>query len=148
MLNVNHNPHRLRLPAAKSLRRSLVLYLMTACLLPLAIIGVITYITIYSILQNKIQNGINASLKQEAATLENTINNLDFASFGRRTRIQKKRCCMDGKGRRLFIPAIDASPDACLRACRFPGRIGRVDHRKMAGLERLWRGTSRHLQHG
>ncbi|WP_138494572.1 sensor histidine kinase [Paenibacillus pinistramenti] len=69
-----------RPPAARSLRRSLVLYLVTACLLPLVLICIITYFTIYSILQNKIQIGINASLKQEAAALENMINNLDFAS--------------------------------------------------------------------
>ncbi|MDO7907599.1 histidine kinase [Paenibacillus sp. JX-17] len=71
-------PHR-PLPA-KSLKRSLVIYLMIGSLLPLAIIVVITYYTIYSILENKIQDGISASLKQEAAALENTINNLDFAS--------------------------------------------------------------------
>lgn len=70
-----HNPL-----AARSLRRTLVIYLMIGCLLPLALLSLITYTSIYSILTNKIENGIQASLKQEAASLENTINNLDFAS--------------------------------------------------------------------
>ncbi|SFJ22337.1 two-component system, sensor histidine kinase YesM [Paenibacillus sp. UNC496MF] len=65
---------------SQSLRRSLVIYLVIGSLLPLAVLGVMTYYSIYSILTNKIQSGISASLNQEAATLENTINNLDFAS--------------------------------------------------------------------
>ncbi len=66
--------------AARSLRRKLVIYLMIGCLLPLLLVGVLTYSSIYSILTGKIQSGISASLKQESASLENTINNLDFAS--------------------------------------------------------------------
>ena len=69
-----------RPPAVKSLKRSLVIYLIIACMLPLVMIGMTTYFTIYSILHNKIQSGIEASLRQEAIMLENTINNLDFAS--------------------------------------------------------------------
>jgi two-component system sensor histidine kinase YesM len=66
--------------ASRSLRRTLVIYLIIGSLLPLTLLGVITYFSIYSILTNKIQSGISASLKQEAASLENTISNLDFAS--------------------------------------------------------------------
>ncbi|MFC5649339.1 sensor histidine kinase [Paenibacillus solisilvae] len=66
--------------ASRSLRRTLVFYLIIGSLLPLALLGLVTYFSIYSILTNKIQSGISASLKQEAASLENTINNLDFAS--------------------------------------------------------------------
>src|SRR5262245_19668927 len=64
----------------RSLRRILVVYLMIACLLPLFFMFALTYSSIYSILSGKIQSGILASLTQEADSLENTINNLDFAS--------------------------------------------------------------------
>lgn len=64
----------------RSLRRTLVVYLMIACLLPLALVGIVTYTSIYAILTNKIKSGISASLKQEAGALENLISNLDFAS--------------------------------------------------------------------
>lgn len=67
-------------PASRSLRRTLVLYLMIGSLLPLLLVGVLTYSSIYSILSNKIKSGISASLKQEAVNLENAVNNLDFAS--------------------------------------------------------------------
>lgn len=63
-----------------SLRRTLVRYLMTGSLLPLVLVGILTYTSIYAILSNKIKSGISASLKQESANLENAINNLDFAS--------------------------------------------------------------------
>ncbi len=53
---------------------------MIGCLLPLLLVGLLTYSSIYEILMNKIQSGISASLQQEAVSLENTINNLDFAS--------------------------------------------------------------------
>lgn len=66
--------------AARSLRRTLVIYLMIGCLLPLILVGILTYSSIYSILTGKIQSGISASLQQESVSLENTINNLDFAS--------------------------------------------------------------------
>ncbi|WP_158630076.1 sensor histidine kinase [Cohnella sp. AR92] len=64
----------------RSLRRILVVYLMIACLLPLVFMFALTYSSIYSILSGKIQSGILSSLTQEADSLENTINNLDFAS--------------------------------------------------------------------
>ncbi|MFC4302613.1 histidine kinase [Cohnella boryungensis] len=66
--------------STRSLRKRLVIFLMIGCLLPLVLVGLLTYSSIYSILMNKIQSGISASLQQEAVSLENTINNLDFAS--------------------------------------------------------------------
>lgn len=71
----NHGPI-----AARSLRRTLVIYLMLGCLLPLVLVGVLTYSSIYSILSNKIKSGISATLMQEAANLENAVINLDLAS--------------------------------------------------------------------
>ncbi|WP_379129472.1 sensor histidine kinase [Paenibacillus sp. sgz500958] len=68
-------------PRAKaSLRTTLVIYLILGSLLPLLLVGIVTYTSIYSILTGKIANGISASLKQEAFSLENAIDNLDFAS--------------------------------------------------------------------
>jgi two-component system sensor histidine kinase YesM len=72
---VNHGPI-----AARSLRRTLVIYLMLGCLLPLVLVGVLTYSSIYSILSNKIKSGISATLMQEAANLENAVINLDLAT--------------------------------------------------------------------
>ncbi len=71
--------HRNRF-AVRSLRRTLVVYLMIGSLLPLFLVGVLTYTSIYSILSGKIQSGISAGLNLEAITLENTLNNVDFAS--------------------------------------------------------------------
>ncbi|MCA0755049.1 sensor histidine kinase [Paenibacillus sp. N4] len=66
--------------AVRSLRRTLVIYLMLGCLLPLVLVGILTYSSIYSILSNKIKGGISATLMQEAANLENAVINLDLAS--------------------------------------------------------------------
>jgi two-component system sensor histidine kinase YesM len=63
-----------------SLKNRLIMYLLIGSLLPLTMLGLITYYSTYSILENKIQSGITASLTQEAIGLENTINNMDFAS--------------------------------------------------------------------
>ncbi|GGH21950.1 sensor histidine kinase [Paenibacillus segetis] len=65
---------------ARSLRRTLVIHLMIGSLLPLILVGIVTYASIHSILTGKIHSGISASLKQEAFNLENAIDNLDFAS--------------------------------------------------------------------
>lgn len=64
----------------KSLRRTLALYLVIDSLLPLLLVGALAYASVYSVLSNKVRSGIDASLKLEAANLENAIKNLDFAS--------------------------------------------------------------------
>lgn len=66
--------------ANRSLRRTLVIYLMVGSLLPLVLVCIVTYSSIYSILSGKIHNGVNTTLIQEASSLENAIDNLDFAS--------------------------------------------------------------------
>ncbi|NOU63981.1 sensor histidine kinase [Paenibacillus sp. LMG 31461] len=58
----------------------MVIYLLIAGLTPVMLLTVITYGSIYSILENKIKNGIFATLTQERIGLENVLNNLDFAS--------------------------------------------------------------------
>lgn len=67
-------------PKVKSLRTTLVIYLLIGTLLPLLVVGFVSYTSIYSILSGKIGSGISASLRQEALSLENAIDNLDFAS--------------------------------------------------------------------
>lgn len=73
-------PLRSHTPAVKSLRNTLFIYLVIGTLLPLLLVGFVTYTSTYSILSGKIGNGISASLRQEAISLENAIDNLDFAS--------------------------------------------------------------------
>lgn len=73
-------PLRSHTPAVKSLRNTLFIYLVIGTLLPLLLVGFVTYTSIYSILSGKIGNGISASLRQEASSLENAIDNMDFAS--------------------------------------------------------------------
>lgn len=72
-------PNRMTL-RIKTFKTKLVIYLMLGCMLPLVLLAVITYYTTYSIMVNKIETGIGAALKQEATGLENTLNNLMFAS--------------------------------------------------------------------
>ncbi|MNH95617.1 putative sensor-like histidine kinase [compost metagenome] len=71
---------RRQAPAGQSLRMTLVMYLLVGTLLPLLIVGIVSYTSIYSILSGKIGSGISAGLQQEALVLENAIDNLDFAS--------------------------------------------------------------------
>ncbi len=63
-----------------TLRRTLVIYLLIACLFPPILISFYTYSSLHSILTNKIRAGIDASLRQEATGLENVLSNLDFVS--------------------------------------------------------------------
>ncbi|MHA7966642.1 cache domain-containing sensor histidine kinase [Paenibacillus sp. CAU 1782] len=63
-----------------TLRRTLVIYLMIACMFPPVLFAGYTYSTMHAILKNKIQAGIEASLKQEATGIENLLSNLDFVS--------------------------------------------------------------------
>ncbi|MNB68396.1 hypothetical protein D3C81_145610 [compost metagenome] len=65
------NEEGIQFGTAQSLRSSLVLYVLVGTLLPMLVVG---------ILSGKIDNGISASLRQEALNLENAIDNLDFAS--------------------------------------------------------------------
>lgn len=63
-----------------TLRRTLIFYLLIACLFPPALLAGYTYSSMHSILQHKISAGIEASLKQEAMGIENLLSNLDFVS--------------------------------------------------------------------
>ncbi|XID93311.1 sensor histidine kinase [Paenibacillaceae bacterium WGS1546] len=63
-----------------TLRRTLVVYLLIACLFPPILIAGYTYSSLYAILSNKIRAGIDASLRLEATGIENVLSNLDFVS--------------------------------------------------------------------
>jgi len=63
-----------------TLRRTLIFYLLIACLIPPLMLAVYTYSSMHSILKHKISAGIEASLKQEATGIENLLSNLDFVS--------------------------------------------------------------------
>lgn len=63
-----------------TLRRTLVIYLMIACLVPPALLAGYTYKAMHGILKNKIQAGIESGLKQEATGIESLLSNLDFVS--------------------------------------------------------------------
>lgn len=63
-----------------TLRRTLVIYLLIACLFPPILFSAYTYSSLHSILTGKIRSGIDASLKQEATGMENMLNDLDFVS--------------------------------------------------------------------
>ena len=63
-----------------TLRRTLVIYLLIACMFPPILFSAFTYSSLHSILTHKIRAGIDASLKQEATGLENVLSNLDFVS--------------------------------------------------------------------
>ncbi|WP_420832415.1 sensor histidine kinase [Paenibacillus periandrae] len=60
-------------------RRIMIIFSFTA-LIPFISIGLISYYTIYSLLTNKIQTGIQSNLKQVELSLENTITNLNHVS--------------------------------------------------------------------
>lgn len=74
---IRHMPHPFK---SGTLRRTLVIYLLIACLFPPILFSAFTYSSLHSILTHKIRAGIDASLKQEATGLENVLSNLDFVS--------------------------------------------------------------------
>jgi two-component system sensor histidine kinase YesM len=63
-----------------TLKKRIIIIFLFSSLIPFISIGLISYYTIYSILTNKIQSGIQNSLKQVELSLENTISNLNHVS--------------------------------------------------------------------
>ena len=63
-----------------SLKYRLLIVLIFSTVIPLALIGVLSYQTIYSIQQNKLQNGIQSSLNQLDLEFINCMNNLNYTS--------------------------------------------------------------------
>ncbi|WP_241674519.1 sensor histidine kinase [Paenibacillus luteus] len=63
-----------------TLKKRIIIIFLLSSLIPFISIGLISYYTIYSILTNKIQNGIQSNLNQVELSLENTISNLNHVS--------------------------------------------------------------------
>lgn len=63
-----------------SLKYRLLLILLLCTVLPILLIGGISYFSISSILQNKIELGVAKNLKLERESLEGMLENLDYAS--------------------------------------------------------------------
>ncbi|OPH46745.1 histidine kinase [Paenibacillus ferrarius] len=63
-----------------TLKKRIIMIFLFSSLIPFISIGLISYYTIYSILTNKIQSGIQSNLKQVELSLEGTISNLNHVS--------------------------------------------------------------------
>ncbi|TXK86167.1 sensor histidine kinase [Paenibacillus sp. N3.4] len=63
-----------------TLKKRIIMIFLFSSLIPFISIGLISYYTIYSILTNKIQSGIQSNLKQVELSLESTISNLNHVS--------------------------------------------------------------------
>ncbi|OXM83503.1 sensor histidine kinase [Paenibacillus rigui] len=63
-----------------TLKKRIFIIFLFSSLIPFISIGLISYYTIYSLLTNKIQSGIQSNLKQVELSLENTISNLNHVS--------------------------------------------------------------------
>jgi two-component system sensor histidine kinase YesM len=63
-----------------TLKKRIFIIFLCSTLIPFICIVLISYYTIYSILTNKIQNGIQSNLRQVELSLESTISNLNHVS--------------------------------------------------------------------
>jgi two-component system sensor histidine kinase YesM len=63
-----------------TLKGQLYLVLITSALIPLILIGTQSFYSIYSILENKIQKGVEINLQQVRLSLENTLDTLNIDS--------------------------------------------------------------------
>ncbi len=63
-----------------TLKKRIIIIFLVSSLIPFISIGLISYYTIYSILTNKIQSGIQSNLNQVELSLENTLSNLNHVS--------------------------------------------------------------------
>jgi two-component system sensor histidine kinase YesM len=65
---------------AMTLKRRIIILMLLSSLLPFVFVGLISYHTIYSILSNKIIDGIHSNLKQIELSLNNELSNLNHVS--------------------------------------------------------------------
>lgn len=63
-----------------SLKYRLMILLVLSTVIPLALIGSISYLSLHSIQENKVRSGIQNSLNQLGMELTNSMNNLNYAS--------------------------------------------------------------------
>ncbi|MBW7458146.1 hypothetical protein K0U00_29305, partial [Paenibacillus sepulcri] len=74
------NPIRTGIPLPHSLKSRLIIVLLLASFIPVSLIGGISYYTIYNLLANKLEKGVQSNLEQEKQNLDITLSNLDYAS--------------------------------------------------------------------
>lgn len=73
-------PSRYRRLIPYALHSRIIIFTLLAALLPLLLIGGLSYGSIYFILQNKVERGVQTALKQKVTNLEVMLSNLDMAS--------------------------------------------------------------------
>jgi len=64
-----------------SIKKRLVVILFLSTILPLITLGFVSYISFSKLYQNKINNGIQNSLRQEGMALQSALDNLSYASI-------------------------------------------------------------------
>lgn len=64
-----------------SLKTRLVATLLMSTLIPLLLLGAISYLALQNVFQQKIENGIQNTLAQTRMNLENTLSNMEYASL-------------------------------------------------------------------
>ncbi|REE87457.1 two-component system sensor histidine kinase YesM [Paenibacillus taihuensis] len=75
------NAISLRIRKAKSLKSRLIWILLLSGLIPLALLGWVSYLSIEEITSKKIESGLFNSLNQGSFNLSSTLNNMDYASL-------------------------------------------------------------------
>ncbi|RAV13594.1 cache domain-containing sensor histidine kinase [Paenibacillus contaminans] len=64
-----------------SLKTRLIATLLMSTMIPLILLGAISYLALQTIFHEKIQNGIQNALSQTRTSLENTLSNMEYASL-------------------------------------------------------------------
>ncbi|RAP73669.1 cache domain-containing sensor histidine kinase [Paenibacillus montanisoli] len=63
-----------------SIKGRLIAILLLSSIVPLALLGGLSYYSFHSFMENKLKSGINENLKKELTSLDNILKNLNFAS--------------------------------------------------------------------
>ncbi|WP_157279854.1 sensor histidine kinase [Paenibacillus swuensis] len=71
---------RFKIPVPYTLRNRMMIMQITAILVPVLLIGSMSYVAIYHILENKIQRGVELNLKQVRSKLETTLDNMNYVT--------------------------------------------------------------------
>ncbi|MDQ8736782.1 histidine kinase [Paenibacillus sp. LHD-38] len=66
--------------AKLSLKKRMLIIILTSSLIPLSLIGTLSYYKMYAMLNNKIEASVQNNLQQVALSLENTISNLNYVT--------------------------------------------------------------------
>ncbi|NBD22336.1 cache domain-containing sensor histidine kinase [Paenibacillus glycinis] len=77
---MNGLARRLQRMLPYTLKRRLLAMLLLSVMIPLSLIGAISYYGIYNVLQNKVERGVEKNLEQERNGLESVLSNLDYSS--------------------------------------------------------------------